>query len=104
MKNKIYAIYDDKAEAYNSPFPLASDGLAVRAFQEGCKDPRTDLYKYPGDFSLYCIATWDDNKGQFENVIPPKFLGKNSKTEEINSIASEIDKIEEEIKNESEVK
>ena len=64
MTNKIYAIYDDKAEAYNTPFPLASDGLAIRAFQEGCKDPRTDLYKYPGDFSLYCIAT----------IISPLFL------------------------------
>lgn len=104
MKNKIYAIYDDKAEAYNTPFPLASDGLAIRAFQEGCKDPRTDLYKYPGDFSLYCIATWDDSTAQFENIIPPKFLSKNVKKEELNLVSEELDKIEEELKEEKDIK
>lgn len=102
---KIYAIYDDKAETYNSPFPLATDGLAIRAFQEGCKDPRTDLYKYPGDFSLYCIATWDYSEGKFENIIPPKFLAKNVQTTvevEIseNETKKELDKIDEETKSE----
>lgn len=101
MKNpnikNMYAIYDEKAESYNTPFPLATDGLAKRSFEDACKDVRTDLYKYPGDFTLYCVATWDDSKGQFENVIPVRFIAKNVRT---NPVAVELDKIEKEINEE----
>ena len=101
MTQKIYAIYDEKAEAYNAPFPLATDGLAKRSFEMACTNPSTDLYKYPGDFKLYCIATWDDNKGSFENVVPSKFIASNVRK---NAISEEIDKIEKEIEKEGEVK
>lgn len=99
IKN-VYAIYDEKAEQYNAPFPLATDGLAKRSFEDACRDVRTDLYKYPGDFTLYCIATWDDDKGQFENVVPARFIAKNIRK---NHVTEEIEKIEKEIE-ESEIK
>ena len=101
MIQNIYAIYDEKAEAYNAPFPLATDGLAKRSFEMACTNPSTDLYKYPGDFKLYCIATWDDNKGTFENVVPAKFIATNLRK---NEIAEELDKIEKEVEKEGEVK
>ena len=94
MIQNIYAIYDEKAEAYNAPFPLATDGLAKRSFEMACTNPATDLYKYPGDFKLYCIATWDDNKGSFDNVVPAKFIASNIRK---NEVSNELDKIEKEI-------
>ena len=94
MIQNIYAIYDEKAEAYNAPFPLATDGLAKRSFEMACTNPSTDLYKYPGDFKLYCIATWDDNKGSFNNVVPAKFIASNIRK---NEVSNELDKIEKEI-------
>ena len=94
MTQNIYAIYDEKAEAYNAPFPLATDGLAKRSFEMACTNPATDLYKYPGDFKLYCIATWDDSKGTFENVVPAKFIATNVRK---NAITEELDKIEKDI-------
>ena len=94
MIQNIYAIYDEKAEAYNAPFPLATDGLAKRSFEMACTNPATDLYKYPGDFKLYCIATWDDNKGSFNNVVPAKFIASNIRK---NEVSNELDKIEKEI-------
>lgn len=94
MIQNIYAIYDEKAEAYNAPFPLATDGLAKRSFEMACTNPATDLYKYPGDFKLYCIATWDDNKGSFNNVVPAKFIASNIRK---NEVSDELDKIEKEI-------
>ena len=101
MKNtnikNIYAIYDEKAEQYNAPFPLATDGLAKRSFEDACRDTRTDLYKYPGDFTLYCIATWDDDLGKFENIIPARFIAKNVRAFEAHSTSDELDKIEKEI-------
>ena len=101
MKNtnikNIYAVYDEKSESYNAPFPLATDGLAKRSFEDACKDSRTDLYKYPGDFTLYCVATWDDDLGQFENVIPPRFIVKNVGSSEERVTDVELEKIEKEI-------
>lgn len=99
MTTKIYAIYDEKAEAYNAPFPLATDGLAERSFKVACQNPQTDLYKYPGDFKLYCIASWDDNKGTFENIIPAKLIAVNTRQVEIvkDTITEEIEKLEAEI-------
>ena len=94
MTQNIYAIFDEKAEAYNAPFPLATDGLAKRSFEMACTNPATDLYKYPGDFKLYCIATWDDNKGSFNNVVPAKFIASNIRK---NEVSNELDKIEKEI-------
>ena len=94
MIQKIYAIYDEKAEAYNAPFPLATDGLAQRSFEMACTNPATDLYKYPGDFKLYCIATWDDSKGSFENIVPAKYIATNIRN---NTISEELEKIEKEI-------
>ena len=90
----IYAIYDEKAEQYNAPFPLATDGLAKRAFTEACQDSRTDLYKYPGDFTLYCIATWNDCTGRYENIVPVRFIAKNVRQLEKTSTEIEIEKIE----------
>lgn len=112
MIQKIYAIYDEKAEAYNAPFPLATDGLAQRSFEMACTNPATDLYKYPGDFKLYCIATWDDCKGSFENIVPPKYIAtnirKNASSEELNKIkdpiSEEINKLEKEVEKEKEEK
>ena len=98
MTNNIYAIYDEKAECYNSPFPLATDGLAKRSFENACQNPNTDLYKFLGDFKLYAIATWDDSNGKFENVVPPRFIAVNKRQltteEEINLIEKEVEKKE----------
>lgn len=90
-KYNIYAIYDEKSESYNSPFPLATDGLAKRSFEAACQDTRTDLFKYPGDFRLYCLATWDDTQGTFENIVPPRFIAQNSP--KVNKITEEIEKL-----------
>lgn len=98
MKLNMYAVYDEKAESYNAPFPLVADGLAIRSFEEACNNPQTDLYKYPGDFKLYCIGTWDDHEGVFESAVPPKYLCTNVKKVKENEISKEIDKLEEALK------
>lgn len=79
MKQNLYAVYDDKAQAYNAPFPLSADGLAIRAFRDACKDERTDLHKYPGDYRLYRIGTFDATTGVLETISPTILLTDNQK-------------------------
>ncbi len=45
---KIYAIYDEKLEAYNRPFFLTSDGVAIRAFQDEINN-KVDKIEPPDD-------------------------------------------------------
>ena len=63
MKQKVFSIYDSKAEAYLRPFFTATKGLALRSFVEAANDPRESLNKYPGDYTLFEIAEYDDASG-----------------------------------------
>lgn len=53
-------------EAYNHPFIQESRGQAVRAFTEAVNDPKSELFKWPGDYTLFEIATFDQLTGQIE--------------------------------------
>jgi hypothetical protein len=70
MKVNVYAIYDAKAEVFGKPIFFNTDGLAVRSFYEACEHPESEFKKYPHDFSLLKIGTYDDAKGALEAKKP----------------------------------
>lgn len=72
---KIFAVYDNKAEAFMQPFFAETVGLALRAFQQNTENPDSVLYKYPNDFVLYEIGTFDDITGSLNNYEQNKNLG-----------------------------
>jgi hypothetical protein len=61
MKLQVYAVYDTKAEAFGQPFFMNADGIAVRSFIEACKNENGEFIKYPNDFTMYQIGTYDDS-------------------------------------------
>lgn len=63
MITKIFAIYDQKAEAYLQPFFMATRGLAIRAIQDAAKDPKSQFSQHPQDFTLYEIGVFSDVHG-----------------------------------------
>lgn len=67
---KLYSIYDEKALCYGNPTPFATDGLALRAFSELVTNPDSNVNKYPGDFKIYFIGTFDDLTGALEPSVP----------------------------------
>lgn len=74
MKLNIYTIYDDAAQAYNTPFFMHNDGLAIRAFQDNVNSAEeNNISKHPEQFSLFKLGEYDDKTGlvQSDN---PKFL------------------------------
>jgi len=75
MKTKIYAVYDNKAEAFMQPFFSETAGLALRAYSENIKNPESVFNKHPNDFCLYEIGTWDEAEGTIENYAENKNLG-----------------------------
>lgn len=71
MHKAVYVIYDKVAKVYSTnPFYMNNDNEAKRMFFQLQNDPSTPVYHNPGDFELYCIATYDNESAvfnQFEN-------------------------------------
>jgi len=74
MIHSVLAVFDEKAEAFAQPFFQQSDVLAIRAFTAAARDPESLLYKFPRDYSLYKLGTYDDCAGRFENLERPQLV------------------------------
>ncbi len=75
MVNRMYAIYDVKAEFYAPPFVFKTEGLAIRVFLESAKDPESQISRYPADFSLFYLGTFDDSGAKISCTEAPLRLG-----------------------------
>jgi hypothetical protein len=60
---KVFTCYDSKTEAYLPPFIMSTSAEAIRAFETTSNDPNSNMCRYPDDFTLFEIGTWDDDKG-----------------------------------------
>lgn len=79
MKLQIYAVYDKKAESFNSPVFFQNDALAQRGYQTVCRDKSTLFYSHPQDFQLYHVGDWDDREGLIRPIMPPRLVAELSK-------------------------
>jgi len=75
MKHKIYSVYDQKAEAYLPPFFLPAKGVAIRTFSEACNDPEHQFGKYPADYTLMELGTFDDSTALIDPYSPAITIG-----------------------------
>ena len=74
MKLKAYSIYDSAASAFNQPFFLHNDGMAIRSFQDNVNHEESHLNKHPDQFTLYHVGEFDDQEGTM-TPLTPKSLG-----------------------------
>lgn len=73
MVQKIFSIYDAKAEAYMPPFFMATKGQAIRAWVDSISDSNTQFHKHPEDFTLFEIGQYNDQDASilaYETKIP----------------------------------
>ena len=75
MQLKIFTVYDAKVEAYLQPFYMQSKGAAIRAITECLNDPKHQFAKYPADYTLFEIGSWDDSNCKFDLHKAPVSLG-----------------------------
>lgn len=62
--SKMYAIYDDAAGAYMTPFFFGNDLLAIRAIAPMVNDAGHLFGQSTSDFTLYCLAVFDASTGE----------------------------------------
>lgn len=60
MITKIYSLKDLKTDTFKQPFFQHSKGEALRTVTDLAKDPQSIVQRYPDDFHLYEIGTYND--------------------------------------------
>lgn len=75
MISKAFTVYDSKIGAYLAPFFMKSRGEALRAWMDIVNDEKSAFNKHPEDFTLFEVGEYDDEKGQFKNLLTPHSLG-----------------------------
>lgn len=59
----VYSICDKQSAAFSPPFVAGTHGEAMRSFQELVRDKQSLVGKYPEDYVLYCIGSFNMSKG-----------------------------------------
>lgn len=67
MKLFALSIRDEKLKAFLPVFFVRATGEGMRHFMDACKDKNTPMGKHPEDYTLHCLAQFDDVSGEFEN-------------------------------------
>lgn len=76
MELKAFSIRDQKAEIFNTPFFQKTHGEAERSFRELVQDPKSMVHKYPDDYDLYYLGTYNDQNGLISPVDTPQHVLK----------------------------
>lgn len=64
MTLKLFSLYDSAVEAYNTPMFLRSRGEAIRSLQAAVNEPGNNISKWPAQFTLFEIGSYDDSSGR----------------------------------------
>lgn len=75
MRLSVYCVRDAKVGAYMAPFFMRSRGEALRSWETVVNDPSTQFFKYPGDFCLFELGSFDEDSGSFDLHPSPLSLG-----------------------------
>lgn len=63
MKLIIMSVHDSKAGAFISPFFTPTVAVGLRSFGQAVNDPETNFYKFPGDYTLFELGSFDIESG-----------------------------------------
>ena len=75
MIYKVFSLYDSAVEAYNTPMFLRTNGEAIRSLTAAVNDPESTICKWPEQYVLFELGTYDDSNARFEFLAAPKSLG-----------------------------
>lgn len=76
MELKAFSIRDAKGEVFHPPFYKHTHGEAERDFHQTTKDEKSMVNKYPEDYDLYFLGTYDDQTGLFKSLDTPQHIVK----------------------------
>ena len=74
MDKNLYSIFDKKSQIYAPPFIELTDGTAIRACTDLLQRPELPFGKYPEDYTLVKIGSWDELGGLPTADNPPTII------------------------------
>ncbi len=72
---QMYSIFDQKADAFITPFFLPNNALAERAFSQSIQDPGHQFSRAPEDYTLFNLGEFHVTTGQLVPKEVAKTLG-----------------------------
>lgn len=72
MQLKMYSIRDAKADIFHPPFFKNTHGEAERDFEMLAKDPNSTIHKFPEDYDLWYLGTYDNSSAVMSCVKAPE--------------------------------
>jgi len=69
----VCSIRDAKAD-FHQPFFVKTKGEALRGLMDILSDPNSNIHKYPEDFALFYLGTFDELTGSFALLPQPEHL------------------------------
>lgn len=70
----VYCVRDRKANVYWKPVYERDHVMAIRGFEDTCKNPESSFHKWPGDFELLHLGKFDENTGKFVQLETPAVM------------------------------
>lgn len=70
MEKQIFSVYDTAADMFLEPFFCPSIDFALREFKRAVNDEGHQFNRYPEDYTLFHIGTFDAKKGDLIGFPP----------------------------------
>lgn len=64
----MFTVHDSQAGAFCTPFFSSNISTAMRSFAFAANDLDQDIGRFPSDFTLYHMGTYDDSNGEITTV------------------------------------
>jgi len=71
MIHKLYSVFDVKTQVFCKPFYAENDATALRGFTYAANDKTTDIGRWPEDYSLFFLGSFDDSDCTIVTVTAP---------------------------------
>lgn len=75
MLQGVFSVFDSKAAAYLPPFYAPTAGSALRSFMDAISKADHPFGKYPEDYTLFELGSFDDSTGKFDCLSTPVSRG-----------------------------
>lgn len=69
---EFFSVHDAAMAAFVDPFSASTLEVALRGFREQCETPDTQFAKFPEDYSLWHVGSFDSETGMVAGITPIK--------------------------------
>jgi len=75
MLLSVFSIFDSAVKSWLPPIYARNKGEMLRQFQAAVNDSQSNFFKYPSDYTLFELGSFNDDNCKFDLFITPISLG-----------------------------